>query len=76
MKKLYSRRDFINRAGKFGLAGAGAYAATSMLHGCISVGGSDVSSTLSQVAKYSDSAINAGRTERRSAWAGISSRWR
>ena len=61
MKKLFSRRDFIQRAGKLGLAGAGVYTAASMLHGCVSVGGSDVSSTITQIAKYSDSAISVAK---------------
>lgn len=57
MKKLFSRRDFIHRAGKFGLVGTGAYALSSILHGCISVGGSNMSSTLSQIVQYSGSAV-------------------
>lgn len=61
MKREFSRRDFIHRAGKFGLAGTGAYALASIVQGCVSVGGSGVSSTISDLAKYSDSAIKVGK---------------
>jgi predicted Zn-dependent protease len=58
MKKILSRRDFIQYAGKIGLTGTSVYALASMLNGCVSA---DVASTLSQVAKYSDSAIKVGK---------------
>lgn len=57
MLKEYSRRDFLNCAGKISLAGTSAYALASVLNGCVS---SDVASTLSQVAQHSDSIIKSG----------------
>jgi len=51
MKKILSRRDFLQAAGKVGLTGASAYALASMLNGCVG-GGMDLASTLSQGAKY------------------------
>ncbi len=58
MLKKYTRRDFLNYAGKISLAGTGAYALTSALQGCV---GGDVASTLSQVAQHSDSIIKSGK---------------
>lgn len=61
MSREFSRRDFINRLGKFGLVGSGAYALTSILQGCISGGGMDIASTVSTVAKYSESAVKVAK---------------
>jgi predicted Zn-dependent protease len=57
MLNKYTRRDFLNYAGKISLAGTGAYALTSLVNGCVSA---DVASTLSQVAQHSDSIIKSG----------------
>lgn len=61
MKKGISRREFIERATRLGLTGAGVYAAASFLNGCVSVGGAGISSTLSQVAEYSGSAMKVAK---------------
>lgn len=60
MKKQFSRRDFIQRAGKFGLVGSGAYALASIMQSCVSVSGSGLG-TLGEVAKYSGSVIEVGK---------------
>lgn len=57
MLKKYTRRDFLNYAGKISLAGTNAYALTSLLNGCVSA---DVASTLSQVVQHSDSIVKSG----------------
>ena len=58
MMKKYTRRDFLNYAGKISLAGTSAYALSSALQGCA---GGDVASTLSQVSQYSDSIIKSSK---------------
>ena len=60
MKKQFSRRDFIERAGKLGLAGTSVYALSSILQGCVSVGGSGLG-TLGEVAKYSGSVVKVAK---------------
>ena len=47
----------MRHAGKVGLAGTGAYALTAMLTGCVT----DVASTISQVAKHSDSLVKVAK---------------
>jgi len=56
--KEYTRRDFLNYAGKISLAGTGAYAFASLLNGCSS---EDLSATLNQLAEHSDSIIKSGK---------------
>lgn len=58
MLKKYTRRDFLNCAGKIGLAGTAAYALTSLLNGCVPP---EVGSTLSQLSEHSDAILKSGR---------------
>lgn len=58
MAGKYTRRTFLNYAGKMGLAGTGACGMASLLTSCVST---DVASTLSQVAQHSDSIFKSGK---------------
>ena len=56
--KNYTRRDFLNYAGKISLASTSAFAFASLLSGCST---EDLSSTLDQLAEHSESLIKSGK---------------
>jgi len=58
MLKKYTRRDFLNCAGKIGLTGTAAYAFSSLLNGCVPP---EVASTLSHLSEHSDAIIKSGK---------------
>ncbi|MFC1844670.1 M48 family metallopeptidase [Thermodesulfobacteriota bacterium] len=58
MIKKYTRRDFLNYAGKIGLAGTTAYTLNALLTACVPP---DIGSTLSQLSQHSDAIIRSGR---------------
>ncbi|GAB4341648.1 MAG: M48 family metalloprotease [Desulfobulbaceae bacterium] len=59
MKKTFSRRDLLECSARLGLAGATATVLSSFLNGCLAP--TDVTSTLAQVAQYSDSAVKVAK---------------
>jgi beta-barrel assembly-enhancing protease len=55
MSRMYTRRTILLQAGKIGLAGLSGSLLGASLTGCVPSGGSDLSSTLSQVSSYAGS---------------------
>ncbi|MBW2467321.1 MAG: M48 family metalloprotease [Deltaproteobacteria bacterium] len=60
MDKKYTRRDFLNYAGKIGLAGTTAYGVNAFLTACVP-SAADVATTLSQISPQAGSIIRSGQ---------------
>jgi predicted Zn-dependent protease len=59
MLKEYTRRDFLNYAGKISLAGTAACALTSLLNGCVTV--DEVGTTLAQIVPQAAPIVKSGK---------------
>ena len=58
MKKKYTRRDFLNYAGKIGLASTTAYTLNALLTACVPP---EIGSTLSQLSEHSEAILRSGK---------------